>query len=72
MRARRADLARPRPYPPTRLVPGPTGPPTVRACPRSTLVSAIEFFFDTLLVLVCLGVIAFSALAVKKLYQGQR
>lgn len=47
-------------------------PPTVRACPRSMLVSAIEFFFDTLLVLVCLGVIAFSALAVKKLYQGQR
>ncbi len=34
--------------------------------------SALEFFFDTLLVLVCLGVIAFSALAVKKLYQGQR
>jgi hypothetical protein len=35
-------------------------------------VSAIEFFFDALLVLVCLGVIAFSVLAVKKLYQGQR
>lgn len=28
--------------------------------------------FDTLLVLVCVGVLAFAALSVKKLYQGQR
>lgn len=30
------------------------------------------FFFETLLVLVCVGVLAFTGLAVKKLYQGQR
>jgi hypothetical protein len=35
-------------------------------------VSALEYTFDTLLVLVCVGVLAFSVLAVKKLYQGQR
>lgn len=29
-------------------------------------------FFEALLVLVCIGVVAFSVLAVKKLYQGQR
>lgn len=34
--------------------------------------SAIEIFFDVMLVLVCIGVLAFSVLAVKKLYQGQR
>jgi hypothetical protein len=33
---------------------------------------SIEIFFDALLVLVCVGVAAFSVLAVKKLYQGQR
>ena len=32
----------------------------------------LEAFFETLLVLVCVGVLAFAALAVKKLYQGQR
>lgn len=32
----------------------------------------IEYFYDALLVLVCVGVAAFSVLAVKKLYQGQR
>lgn len=32
----------------------------------------MEIFFSTLLVLVCVGVIAFAALTVKKLYQGQR
>lgn len=32
----------------------------------------LVYFFDALLALVCVGVLAFSALAVKKLYQGQR
>lgn len=29
-------------------------------------------FFESLLVLVAIGVLAFTGLAVKKLYQGQR
>ncbi|KPI10184.1 hypothetical protein OK074_3187 [Actinobacteria bacterium OK074] len=37
--------------------------------PRS---NPVEYFFETLLVLVCVGVLAFTGLAVKKLYQGQR
>jgi hypothetical protein len=32
----------------------------------------VEIFFSSLLVLVCIGVIAFAGLTVKKLYQGQR
>lgn len=32
----------------------------------------LEAFFTTLLILVCVGVLAFTGLAVKKLYQGQR
>ncbi len=32
----------------------------------------MEIFFETLLVLVCVGVLAFAGLTVKKLYQGQR
>jgi hypothetical protein len=32
----------------------------------------VETFFETLLVLVCVGVLAFAYLTVKKLYQGQR
>ncbi|BBA99184.1 hypothetical protein RVR_5698 [Actinacidiphila reveromycinica] len=32
----------------------------------------IQYYFDALLVLVCLGVAAFALYAVKKLYQGQR
>lgn len=32
----------------------------------------LEAFFSALLVLVCVGVLAFSVVAVKKLYQGQR
>ncbi len=32
----------------------------------------LEAFFTTLLTLVCLGVVAFTVLAVKRLYQGQR
>ncbi len=32
----------------------------------------LEAVFTSLLVLVCVGVLAFSVLAVKKLYQGQR
>ena len=32
----------------------------------------MEIFFETLLVLVCVGVLAFFGLTMKKLYQGQR
>lgn len=32
----------------------------------------IEYYFDILLVLVCVAVAAFALYAVKKLYQGQR
>jgi hypothetical protein len=32
----------------------------------------VEIFFEALLVLVCVGVLAFAWLTVKKLYQGQR
>jgi hypothetical protein len=32
----------------------------------------LEVFFEALLVLVCVGVLAFTWLTVKKLYQGQR
>ncbi|MTE19713.1 hypothetical protein F0L17_11370 [Streptomyces sp. TRM43335] len=32
----------------------------------------LEAFFTALLVLVCVGVLAFMGLTVKKLYQGQR
>lgn len=33
---------------------------------------SVIVFFEALLVLVCVGVLAFTGLAVKKLYQGQR
>lgn len=42
---------------------------------RTTLIRGapvLEIFFETLLVLVCVGVLAFAGLSVKKLYQGQR
>lgn len=32
----------------------------------------VIIFFETLLVLVCVGVLAFAGLTVKKLFQGQR
>jgi hypothetical protein len=32
----------------------------------------LEAFFTALMVLVCVGTLAFAALTVKKLYQGQR
>ncbi|ONI54517.1 hypothetical protein STIB_00780 [Streptomyces sp. IB2014 011-1] len=32
----------------------------------------LEAFFSALLILVCVGVLAFTVVAVKKLYQGQR
>ncbi len=32
----------------------------------------LEVFFEVLLALVCVGVLAFAGLTVKKLYQGQR
>lgn len=43
------------------------------AQPRSSKEHPVlEIFFEVLLVLVCVGVIAFAGLTVKKLYQGQR
>lgn len=39
---------------------------------RSSEEHPVEIFFETLLVLVCVGVLAFAGLTVKKLYQGQR
>ncbi|EFL01506.1 hypothetical protein GA0115257_104186 [Streptomyces sp. LcepLS] len=32
----------------------------------------LEAIYTTLLVLVCVGVLAFAGLSLKKLYQGQR
>jgi hypothetical protein len=32
----------------------------------------IQYYYDALLILVCVGVAAFALYAVKKLYQGQR
>jgi hypothetical protein len=32
----------------------------------------VELFFEILLVMVAVGVLAFAGLVVKKLYQGQR
>lgn len=32
----------------------------------------IQYYFDVLLVLVCVGIALFAFYAVKKLYQGQR
>jgi hypothetical protein len=32
----------------------------------------VEIFFDTMLAIIFVGVIAFAGLTVKKLYQGQR
>jgi hypothetical protein len=32
----------------------------------------VVIFFEALLALVCVGVLAFAGLTVKKLYQGQR
>jgi hypothetical protein len=59
-----------------RAGPGPTklgsGPVYLRTAPRSTRSTPVEIFFETLLVLVCVGVLAFAYLTVKKLYQGQR
>jgi hypothetical protein len=53
---------------PTRVGVG-SVPPTT-ASPKEHPV--LEVFFEALLVLVCVGVLAFTGLAVKKLYQGQR
>lgn len=32
----------------------------------------IQYYYDTLLALVCLSIAVFAVYAVKKLYQGQR
>ena len=32
----------------------------------------IQYYFDALLVLICVGIVAFALYTVKKLYQGQR
>ncbi len=55
----------PRP-PPTKLGSGPF------RLHRSVEEHPVIIFFEILLVLVAVGVIAFAGLAVKKLYQGQR
>jgi hypothetical protein len=52
---------------PTKLVPA-LVPPTRSSEEHPVL----EAFFEALLVLVCVGVLAFAGLTVKKLYQGQR
>lgn len=39
---------------------------------RSVEEHSVIIFFEVLLALVCVGVLAFTGLAVKKLYQGQR
>lgn len=39
---------------------------------RSARSSPVEIFFDTMLAIVCVGVLAFAGLTVMKLYQGQR
>jgi hypothetical protein len=39
---------------------------------RSAKEHPVIIFFETLLVLVAVGVLAFAGLTVKKLYQGQR
>ena len=39
---------------------------------RSIEEHPVELFFEILLVLVAVGVLAFAGLTVKKLYQGQR
>lgn len=55
----------------TRLDGGPSCGPFVRAKPTRSA-PVLETFFTVLLVLVCVGVLAFMGLTVKKLYQGQR
>ena len=61
-----ADGAGPRPR---KLGSGPVCVPHVS---RSIEEHLVIIFFETLLVLVAVGVLAFTGLAVKKLYQGQR
>jgi carboxymethylenebutenolidase len=59
---------------PQRIKLGPGRLSTVRTTVRPLRGAPVllEAFFSALLVLVCVGVLAFTALAVKKLYQGQR
>ncbi|GHH46322.1 hypothetical protein GCM10018773_37110 [Streptomyces candidus] len=69
--------ARPRPHRPTsQRAPGPGrlswGPARNSHLAHRKEHLVLEAFFSALLVLVCVGVLAFTALAVKKLYQGQR
>ncbi|GAA2618367.1 hypothetical protein GCM10010307_00330 [Streptomyces vastus] len=57
-------------------MPGPLrvswGPALCTARPAHPRSNPVEIFFEILLVLVAVGVLAFTGLAVKKLYQGQR
>ncbi|GAA2876516.1 hypothetical protein GCM10010524_05050 [Streptomyces mexicanus] len=58
-----------------RAVAGPTklgAGPWYHVPHRAQQGAPVEIFFETLLVLVCVGVLAFAYLTVKKLYQGQR
>ncbi|CAL9485571.1 hypothetical protein SUDANB96_03148 [Streptomyces sp. enrichment culture] len=54
------------------LRPRKLGPGRVHRNPPLTKEHPVILFFEILLVLVVVGVIAFAGLAVKKLYQGQR
>ncbi len=63
------EKARP---PPIRLGRGPVLPSYRRHTARSEEPFVLEAFFSALLILVCVGVLAFTVVAVKKLYQGQR
>jgi hypothetical protein len=54
---------------PRKLGPGPV---YAKHSPRSIEEHPVEIFFEVLLVLVAVGVLAFAGLTVKKLYQGQR
>ena len=74
MRSARADLTERAGPRPRKLGPGFVYcHPTVYCHPRSSEEhSVLEVFFEALLVLVCVGVLAFAGLTVKKLYQGQR
>ncbi|GAA1159061.1 hypothetical protein GCM10009654_14030 [Streptomyces hebeiensis] len=58
--------------PPIRLEAGPAVPGPYRSTRSTEEHPVLEAFFSALLVLVCVGVLAFAGLTVKKLYQGQR
>lgn len=64
-----AQRAGPRP---TKLGPGPVYARTTSHRTALDKEHPVELFYEILLVLVCVGVLAFAGLTVKKLFQGQR